>query len=96
MKIKKLNNTSNVYRSGNALWAVTFETTPAYAKAIAKMIESFGMGSPYTNFEPDDRGHLWLFRNAEPGNSYGTSQHLLYIKEEEHLTFLGFSFNATD
>lgn len=95
MKIKKLNNSSNVYSSGNAIWAVSFETTSAYCKAIVLLTEGFGMGSPYTNHPPDDAGHLWLFRNKDVG-AYDDQEHRLYIKDKEHLTLLGFSFNPND
>ena len=87
MKVKKLNNTHNVYKIGAAGWSVTFDTHAGYSLAILKMAQAFGMGFPYTNTRADIGDH-WMFRNKDPGRlDTGCMKHLIYLKSEEQVTF---------
>jgi len=97
MKIAKLNKTQNVFKDGNATWSARFYTDAAYMKAIAKMYESFGPGSPYTNNRLEDSGHPWMFRNMDPSRlHHENTNHQVYLTTEEQITFLELSFQLSD
>ena len=96
MKIKKLNNTHNVFKRGAAQWSVEFKTAHSYSLGILRMAQAFGMGLPYTN-TPADRGQSWLFRNRDPGRlDTCCKNHVIYLTTEAQLTFCSVAFDKDD
>jgi len=96
MKIKKLNNTHNVFKYGYAKWSITFHTHHGYSLAILRLAQAFGMGLPYTNTGADD-GNSWMFRNKDPGRlDTGCMNHVIYLTTEEQVTFCSVAFDKND
>jgi len=95
MKIKKLNRTHTVFTDGNAGWVAMFYTEKAFMKAIIKLSETFGLGSPFTGWRHIDAGFPWLFRQKTTSPS-SAKYHAIYLTSEEQITVLSLTFGKDD
>lgn len=94
MKIKKLNKTHSVFNRDIAKWSATFRTNAGYSFAILKMAQAFEMGRPYTNTTSDSGKVPWLFRNK--GLSSFAENHIIYLTNEEQVTFCLLTFSENE